>query len=299
MMRGRTFFSVSVLLLLLFAGCSRPVATVNGREIDGRLFDLLIKEKSEALKQQLTAPDMKSLREAVVNELIMEAMILEDAERAGLKVTDDEIDKEIGDIKRGIGEDAFKKTLKEKGLKPAQFRKRTREKLLMSRFMEGLVNREPVTGEEIRNYYAASQKPFFKPSQVLMNMIEFESQETARAVIREMREKNIDFDEMAKRQAAEKKAVASDYGWVNPELFSLDLSYGVRNLRAGQYGGPFKGKRNYYLVKVREKEKETIASFDEMRDTIKNLLLEQKRQAAFAHWLDAKKKSSKVEVHIR
>jgi len=302
-MRRRSLRRGAALWLLvmtgLIAGCAKPVATVNGRPVDRRTFDVLLKERTDALKQQAPAADLKKLRESVLNDLITEGLMLDEAGKRGISVSDAEVKKEVDGIRSTTGEDDFNRALRDKGMALDLFLRRTREKMLMSRFMESLLAREVVTEEEIRQYYRSSPRPFLKPAKVLMNMIEFDSEEEARKVIREMREKKSDFDAVAKELEAGKKAAVSGYGWVNPDLFSPGLSLSIRNLRNGQYGGPYQGKQKVYLVRVMDREKEGIASYNDMRESIRNTLLEQKRQVAFAHWLDRKRRESKIEISLQ
>jgi len=277
-------------------GCSRPVATVNGKKIDRATFDLHLKEKIEGHKEQNVTPDMKKLKDAVVQELIAERLIIDEAEAKGIKVPEDELNREIEAVKKNMGEDAFNKTLKEKGITPEKFRSRTREKMIMQRFVESLATEASVSEETMREYYKNSPTPFIKQARVLMKMIEISSEESARAVVNEMKSKKTDFDEMAKKLADEKKAIVSEYGWVNPAFFSPAIAQAVKNLTVGQYGGPYKGQKNYFLIKIKDREKEGIAKFEEVKDNIKSTLLEQKRQAAISHLLAEKRKTAKIEI---
>ena len=106
------------------------------------------------------------------------------------------------------------------------------------------------------------------------------------------------FDAVADDLTKEKKAFSTDYGWVNPAVFSPAISLAIQGLDVGTYGGPYKGKNSFFLIRVKEREKEAIAPFEEVKSDIKTLLLQQKRQAALAHWVADKKKIAKIEINI-
>lgn len=287
-----------LVLLIQLAGCSNPVATVNGRPVDNRTFEAMVRERTKEAGYQGPASELRGLKQGVLDALITEMLMLEDAAKQGITVTDEEAGREIEQIRKSMGDAAFMKALKGKGISLDTFRKRTKEKMLISRVTESILSREKVSDEEVRSYYSNSSRPFLKPAKVLMNMIELGTEEAAAAIMRDLNEKKADFDAVAKRLADEQKANVSGYGWVNPELFSPGLSLAVRNLKNGQYGGPYKGKDKYYLVKVMDREKESIASFDEMKDGIRSTLLEERRQMAFAHWVAMRRSQSKIEVHL-
>ncbi len=283
---------------LVSAGCSRPVATVNGKKIDKATLDLHVKEKIQEHKMRDVTIEKEKLREAVLQELIGEKLMMDEAAIQGIKVSDEELNKEIDAVKQRVGDEQFTKALKEKGLTPDAFKKRTREKMLLARFIESLVKEDAVGEDEISAFYKDSQKPFMKPSRVFMKMMEFASEAEATAVAEDMKKNKIDFDDMAKRLADENKAGVTDYGWVTPDFFSPSMASALKNLKVNRHGGPYKGQKSYFLIKVKEKEDEAIAKFDEVKDEIRNTLLSQKRQAAIVHWIEQKKKISKIEINL-
>lgn len=284
---------------LISTGCSKPVATVNGKKIDKATLDLHLKEKVQDHKLRNVTIEKEKLREAVLQELIGEKLMLDEAAAQGIKVSDEEINKEIDAIKKNIGDEQFTKALKEKEITLDAFKKRTREKMLLAKFVENLAKEDSVSEEEMSAYYKDSQKPFMKPSRVFMKMMEFASEAEAMATAEDMKKNIIDFDDMAKKLADENKASVTDYGWVTPDFFSHSMADAIKNLKVGRHGGPYKGQKSYFLIKVKEKEDEGIAKFDEVKDNIRNILLAQKRQAAVAHWIELKKKTSKIEIHLK
>ncbi|MEW6109343.1 MAG: SurA N-terminal domain-containing protein [Nitrospirota bacterium] len=284
--------------LFFIAGCSRPAAVVNGKKIDRAIFDLYMKEKIQDHMLRNVTPDAEKLKEAVIQELIAERLIIDEAGARGITVSEEELNSEIEAMKKSAGAEAFDKALKGKGISDEVFRKRTREKMIMLRFIKSLAKEDDVTGEEISEYYKNSPKPFIKTGRVLMKMIEFSTEQAAKETIEKMKNGKISFDDMAKKLSEENKAIVSNYGWVNPAFFSPSISEALKDMKPGDSGGPYKGLKNYFLIKVKDREKESIAKFDEVKNDIKAMLLEQKRQAELAHWLANKKKTAKIEINI-
>lgn len=291
---------LAVFGLFCIFGCTRPAAVVDGKKIDMKIFDILLKEKMQEHKAQNIIPDMKQMKNAVIQELIAEKLMLEEAEKLGIKISDDDLNMRIDMMKKDAGEDTFYNALREKGVSYDDFRERTKEKMAILRFTSGLVNEDSITEEEIGSFYKNSPVPFIKPKRVLMRIIEFATEESANAIVKEMKDKRIDFDVMVKNLENDSRALtATEYGWVNPELFSSAIAQAARDLKPGQSGGPYKGKKSFFLVKVKEKEKEGAAKIDEVRNDIKRILLEQKKKAAIAQWVEQRKKESKIQINIR
>lgn len=285
--------------ILISAGCSKPVATVNGKKIEKATLDLHLNEKVQEHKLQNVTIEKDRLRESVLQELIGERLMLDEAAIQGIKVSDEDVSKQIDTIKKNNGDEQFNKALQKKGITPDAFKKRTMEKMLLAKFVESLAKEDSVSEGEVRAYYKDSQKPFLKPSRVFMRMMEFASEAEAKATVEVMKKNKIDFDDMAKQLNEKSKNTATDYGWVSPDFFSTSMANAIKNLKAGRHGGPYKGQKSFFLIKVKEKEDEGIAKFDEVKDNIRNMLLSQKRQAAVAHWIEQKKKASKIEIYLK
>jgi len=293
-------YAASLIICCGLLGCAKtPVAVVNGKTIDAETLDLAMKESVGEHARQKVGVDRERLRQAVISQLVTERLMIDDAAKRGIVVPDKEVTDEIGSIRKNMGEEAFHKMLGERDVSEDVYRERTKERMLIARFRESLEREAPVTEEEVRNYYRNSQKPFIRTARMLVKMIEMESEGAARAALKEMRSGKTDFDDMAHKLKSESKATVIDYGWVRAEFFSPALAQGMMNLRAGQYGGPYKGKTRYYLIRLKEREKERIAAFDEVREDIRKILTEQRREDAFARWLDGKRKSSTVEISLK
>jgi parvulin-like peptidyl-prolyl isomerase len=298
---GRVWlYAASLIVCCCVLGCAKtPVAVVNGKTIDAESFDLAMRETVGEHARQKAGVDRQRLRQAVIFQLVTDRLMIDDAANKGIKVSDKEVTEEIGSTRKRMGEEAFHKMLGERDMSEGAYRKRTKERMIIARFREGLEKGSPVTEEEVRNYYRNSQKPFIRPARMLAKMIEMESGDTARAALKEMRRNKITFDDMAAKLAAEGKAVVIDYGWVKADFFSPEIARGLMNLMPGRYGGPYMGRKKIYLIKVKEREKERIAAFEEVREDIRKVLTEQRQEEAFARWLDGKRKTATVEVSIK
>ncbi|UCE79548.1 MAG: SurA N-terminal domain-containing protein [Nitrospiraceae bacterium] len=293
-----TILVFSIVILVFLSGCSKPPIIVNGKEIDGKTYEFRLNERVEAHKQMKLGVDMSRIKQAVIQELIGETLILEEAAGRDIQVSDEELDKQITSMRKSAGKEEFDSRLKERGIAFDQFKTMTKEKMIISKFINTLVNEDAVQEHEIREYYSNSPKPFIKPIRVFMRLVEFPNEEAALAALDIMKNNKISFDQMADELREEKKAFSTDYGWVNPAVFSRSISSAIKGLDVGTHGGPYMGKNSYFLIRVKDREKETVARFEEVKDDINTLLLQQKRQAAIAHWVADRKKMAKIEINL-
>lgn len=289
-----------VLMVSLIAGLpgactSRPVAVVNGKAVDSREFERHLKEK---LRSRPDQANVRHLRTEAVNELIIEQLILEEALRHGITASEDEAKKAVEQTRRNMGERAFERHLKERGMDSKDYLTYSRKLIIMTRFRAALERQHPVTEAEVRDHYRNSPMPFIRPPKSFVKIVEMLSDEEARAAMRQIRRDKIEFDVMAERLSAGGKASVTDYGWVRPGYFSQPVAQAIMNLGIGQSGGPYKGRKGYLLIRVKDREQETIAPFEEVKEEIRAKLREQRSQNVFAMWLDQKKRSSTITVHL-
>ena len=297
---GRAFAAASVFLLCFFFvfGCTKkPAATVNGEPITEEMVSLALGERVSEHGSQGVNVDKEPLRRAVIEQLIAEKLLLQGARELKIAAADAEIDAEINAMKKAVGEDAFKKGLKAKGLTIDGFRKTLRNRITILKFIDNLVPVGSVKEEEIRSYYATSTVPFLKPESVEVRFIQTATEDEARAIMKELRSGKISFDSLADSLDKEKKAITSDYGWTKTDFFGPEIAAGLKNLKKGAYGGPYKGKDAYFILCVRDRQPQRPETLDEAKEKISNTLLERKRQGAVAHWVADRRAKGKVVLN--
>jgi foldase protein PrsA len=291
---------LAVLCMAVFiGGCAKPAASVDGKGISKEKVDLYLKERLQDHKLQNASVDAKKMKDAILQELIGEQLTLNEAGMRGIKIADAELDKEIDMLRKKLGEEQYQKALKDKGLTPESYRNRLRERMTLSRFIESFVKTDDITEQEMTDFYKNSQKPFLKPARVNMKIVEFQTEDAARAAVAEMKSTKADFDDYAKKIDAEKKASVTDYGWVSPDFFSPSMASSIKMLKEGQQGGPYKGQTGFYLVRVKERQNEGISQFEEVKESIRTTMLQQKRSEAYMQWLEQKRKTAKIVINLK
>ena len=283
--------------ILLVSACSKPAATVNGKKISKETLEMHLKERVEEHKRQNITIDSKKLRESVIQELVSERIALDEAAARGITASDADVNREIDAIKQRFGEETFQKSLKEKGMTVDSFRQRIKEKIVLVRFIDTFAEND-ITEKEIADYYKSSPKPFIKPARVNMKIVEFQSEDAAIATAEDLKKTKTDFDQYADKLSKENRANVTDYGWVSPEFFSPSMAEAIKSLKDGQHGGPYRGQKGFFLVRVKERQPEGISSYEEVKDMIRKQLLQQRRSEAYMKWLGQKRSASKIEISL-
>lgn len=289
-----------LLCLLVFSGCQRkPVAVVNGEEISGNAFDHIVKERLKQHQTRGAKADMGALKRAVLDQVIVEKLMVQASKEKNVAVTDAEVAAEIEAVKRSMGEDVFKRSLREDSLSMDEYKKIVRDRMTASRFMDALVPADSISEKEIAKYYKESPTPFLKPESVNVRFIQTDTVAGADAVLAELKNKKTNFDALAERLSEEKKAVISEYGWTSPGYFSPDIAAALTEIKEGRYGGPYQGRDGYYIFRVKKRQRQRPKSLAEARDEIRALLLEERLQATVAHWAATRRSAATIVINLR
>lgn len=292
---------LALMIVAVFAGCAKPkekpVAVVNGKAISKAEFEGRLNEQLARHSDQKEGMDEAKLREAILNQLINEKLLLEGAAEKAIEVTDAEVDEQLTRIKKNYPDDAaYQAQLTERGMTEADFRTRIREQLLISKFKASLVDAESITEDEMKGFYKDAPVPLMTPARVKMRMVQVGNEEEIKAIAAEIKKDG--FDKVSKRLESEGKVVISKSDWVQPDTFSKATGDAVGEAKVGDMVGPLQGMGGWYIIMVDDKEDPRVESYDEAKDKIKSLVLMQKRQGQEHMWIEKKKGVSTITKNL-
>lgn len=105
------------------------------------------------------------------------------------------------------------------------------------------------------------------------------------------------FKDSLSRNLAISEGELKDYYSKNLQAsFPSEMAKEIKKIKTGDFGGPIKGREGYYLIKVQDRKEKRVAPFDEVRENIKHLLIEQKKEERLQSWLQEAKKKAKIEI---
>ena len=136
----------SLVLLFLFAGCGQKDADL-GKEVLIRVGDrnMTVLEFNNALEIEKIAyeddlkehpEDLRNARIRLLNELTVEMILLEEAQKLGISVTDAELEKAVSEIKSDYPEGEFEKTLLEFAVSYDSWKSRLKNRLIMAKVID-------------------------------------------------------------------------------------------------------------------------------------------------------------------
>ncbi len=244
----------------------RIVAVVNDDVIVESELQARMRLVKDQLSQSGTAlPPEEVLGKQVLERLVLERLQIQIAERAGMRVEEETLNKAVEQVARQNNLDVaqFKQILERDGFDFARFREDIRKEILISRLQQRQIkNRITVSDRDIDNYISTLEKQgtdasAYRLSHILVAVPEAASSEAiaearrqAEQVVEKLRN-GTDFAKLAVAQSDGQQALqGGDLGWRNgselPTIFA-DL---VPKMSKGEISDPIKSSSGFHVVQV-------------------------------------------------
>jgi parvulin-like peptidyl-prolyl isomerase len=305
-----------VLLLVLAASAcggggspkvdSSDVAVVGSDHITVEQFNELLSEQKASMKAQgQTFPaagstEYSTLRSNIVNLLVQQAELQQEAQKLGITVSAADIAKELTSLKKQYysGSDAkYQADLKKQGVTDAQVRTQLQQKLLEEKLYNKVTSTTTPTQAEIEAYYAANQSQFQTAAQrAVQEILVGKNKEALATQLYDQLQNGADFATLAKKysqdpgsknQGGHFTAVkGSDVPEFDAAVFDPASKTNVllKPVNTSQYGW-FLIKPVAAIVPARTKTEK------EAEPTIKQTLEQQQQQSLASTWMNTVTKS--------
>ncbi len=230
-----------------------------------------IDERMQGIKAQIEAqpnaqmPPENILEEQVTERLIIESLQLQMADRAGVRISDAELNDALAGIaaQNSLTIDQFRMALERDGMSWAQMREQVRRDFAISRVQQGIMRRRiSITQAEVENFLATDigesiTSDEFRLAHILLalpedpNAADIRSlRDRAQSLYQEL-EGGADFQRLAIEWSSGQNALeGGDMGWRKsvqlPTIFS-DL---VQDMEIGEVSKPIKSGRGFHLIKL-------------------------------------------------
>ncbi len=318
----RAFFILGVLFLIsgLFssseAAVDRIVAVVNREIITLSEVEKMI----DHLKAEIDTGNrlerrgrVNELSRMVLERLIDEKLIDQEAKKSGIKVAAKEIDGAIEEIKRrnAATQEDLEKALAKDGLTLEAFKKEIEKKILRTKLVQWAVKVEPNVGEkELRDFYLKNSDRYrteesYRPGHILFKV----PKETSPEGVREIRarcEKVLarikageDFGEMALLYSEDISSKdKGDLGvFRKGELLPVFEKEALR-LKVGEVSGIVRTDFGFHIIKLLDRKGGHPLPFEEVKEKIRADYLEREFERSLKQYLDNLKGKSIIEIKL-
>ena len=234
-------------------------------EIDERL--LTIKSQINA-QPGAKAPPARVLEEQIIERLILESLQLQTADRAGIRISDDELNNALSSIAAQNQMDLpqFRMALAKDGVSWAQMREQVRREFAISRVQQGVMRRRiQITEQEVQNFLATElgenvTADEYRLGHILLDLPSSPTPENIRVardkaeILADRLKGGEDFGSLAIEFSKGQNALdGGDMGWRKPAQLPSIFSDLVEGMQTGEIKGPIKSGRGFHLIKLMQK----------------------------------------------
>lgn len=265
------------------------------------------------VKDQLTQAKKQEL-----DSLVARKVFLQEADKLGLKPSDDEINKKVDDqinqYKTQYSQEGqFESLLQANNLTEDQLRDMLKQQIITSAVQDSVVKDITVTDDDVQTYYNENKDSQYSVgagatvSHILIaekasdGSVDFDASLKKANDLKAKLDAGADFATLAKENSADpgSKDKGGDLGFqaYNTQQLVPEFVEGFKNLKEGQISAPVKSQYGYHIIKATGLKEAQVTPLDQVKDQIKSSLLQQKQQDAVKSKLEEWKKDLKVQTY--
>ena len=243
-------------------------------QLNSRVEEILMRLDSD--KAEL--PPLNLLEEQVLDRLIIEEIQMQIAERAGIKISDSELNQTLSRVsgQNNLSLEDFRIKLESEGTSYRSFRDTIRKELIIQRVQRGKVGAKiDISEQEIENFINSEEGESqlaeqYNVQHILLsvksglteNEIE-EIQKNAESLVLRLKN-NENFEKLAASYSSGQNALEGGFlGWrTSAELPSLFAEV-VSNLKVGEIASPVRSGAGFHILKLSNKRGSTVKFLDQ------------------------------------
>lgn len=304
------FHSISHAGILL----DRVVAVVNQEVITWsdlyKAMEFEASDKMRGLKDEERRKIFKENEAIFLESLIDMKLQLQAAKQLGIDATTDDVNSTIADIRKkySLDEPALIESLKKEGFTFDEYKKKIAEQIILSRVVSQQIKSKIVVSEsdvqkqmgENKNILAEGEayrirQIFFKRPDSINDRKVVE--EKAALVLQQLKSGE-DFSALAQKYSEDysSRKTGGDLGFVKKSYMAKEFIDVISQMKAGEVSQPFWTDRGLHIVRLEEKsEKHSEA---ELKESIRNKLIEKYSSEKYKSWLRGLRENAYIEIRL-
>jgi len=243
-------------------------------QLNSRVEEILIRLKND--KAEL--PPLNLLEEQVLDRLIIEEIQLQLADRAGIKISDSELNQTLSRVssQNNLSLEEFRLKLEAEGTSYKSFRDTIKKELIIQRVQRGKVGAKiDISEQELENFINSEEgrtqlAEQYNVQHILLSVKsglsegEIEAIENEAVSLLERLESGESFEKLAASYSAGQKALEGGFlGWrTSAELPSLFAEV-VSGLTVGEVAQPVRSGAGFHILKLTDKRGNTVKFLDQ------------------------------------
>jgi len=295
----------------------RIVAIVNHdvitlSELDKNVNSYMKRIEKTVPEDQLDAIE-KHVRQMVLNELIDQRLITQEAKKRGLMATDRDVNDAITNIitQRKITHEKLQYEIEQLGITFDEYREEVRAQLTKRNFLAGEIKSKiTISKEEIGAYYREHRKDYegkeaARIRQILILLPRDAADQTreklrmrAEDILQQLRQGD-SFSMLATEVSQGPAAkTGGDLGFVEKGLMLPDVDAAAFSLKIGEISDVIESPIGFHIIQVVDKRGEGVKPIESVREEIIGRIGDEKMENKFEEWLNEQREKAHIEVKL-
>ncbi len=230
-------------------------------------------------------------------QMIEDRLILQEAKRRQIGVTDEELGERVDRIKSKFAQDSeFMDALNEGGLTLPDLEAKYREQIMVAK----LINREVrarinISPQEVSDYYRSHLAEFSQPERVRVRNILIKADAGDEAKCKDALDKANETIARLK-EGSDFEELARDMGLIERGQMLEEIDKVIFELEVGEVSGLIKTELGYHIFKVEEKLEPDTQELAEVREEIEQVIFKEKFDQRFREWMDGLKADAYISI---
>jgi peptidyl-prolyl cis-trans isomerase C len=293
------------MIFLVLWGCGRwggelpdhVIAQVDNDQITVDEFNREVKELVLEPSKEMKGRGIANLKEAYLDQVIERKILVQEARRLGIKVSSEELNQAIAEIKKDYPGEGFGEKLGLKGVTLEEWKSRLEEKLLAEKMIRhALYYQGEVDEKEVSQYYEGHLSSFQIPEKVRARQIVVATEEEAIQILNQLK-RGDNFEKLAmKKSLGPEKVEGGDLGYFSKGERPSEFDR-VFTLEIGAISEVIKSPYGFHIFKLDEKIEPRQIPFEEAKSGVLQKLRQKKGEEEYQRWFKGLKGKAKVKIN--
>ncbi len=290
------------------------VATVNGVKISGSEFDKSLqsyKRRLSMMGQQFPEGHAKDINKSIIEDMVSRELLIQNSNKIGIKVSDDELGKEIDAIKAKFpSADHFNQMIKSQNMTmddvKADIRKAMHINRLVKSEIEGKISIDEKTVSE---YYKNNSSQFLEDESVKASHILVKVDKGAGKDVKEAAKKKIedllkkakkgeDFAKLAKENSDDPGSGhnGGDLGFFSKGMMVPPFEKAAFGLKKNEISDVVETDFGYHIIKLTDRKPARTIPLTEVQDKLKSFLKSMEINKKLTEYIANLRKTADVKI---
>ncbi len=341
----KKLLAIAVLSTIMLSGCSlsnmgKGIIKVNGhvitqsefnkeldKEIDNSMF------KAFGGKENFIKNDDNVMyliyKEKISSELIIKALLDEEIEKRGIKITDEDIKNEMKSIIDKVGsKEELNRMLKQRGISNDEFNKDLKTQIKMKKLID-TIEKVKISDADTQKYYNTNKDQFKHAEQVRashiliaantlqliqtikkenkdispedmnkkIEQIATEKKAKAEAILKEVKANPDKFEEIAKKESDDKASGerGGELGFFDKKAMVKEFSDVAFSMKPNTVSDLVKSPYGYHIIKVTDRIEAGITPYEKVKEEIRFYMETEAQMKILKNLTDGLMKTAKIE----